>query len=96
MHTCCQHFQIIHATRSDQLYYTIIKSRTMNASNCSTIFKIHKLRGTFNEIDRCSITNYGNFDFNSKLLHYAEARAITKHSVLDAPFTNSAKEKVLS
>ena len=48
----------------------------MKASKYSNTFQMHEQRGTFNGIDTCSVTNYGNFDFCLKLLDESEGRSI--------------------
>ena len=76
---CRQPYHILPSERPDQLCHAVIKNRTikpMKASGYSNTFQMHEQRGTFNGIDTCSITNFGNFDCCSYLRHESECRSI--------------------
>ena len=50
----------------------------------------------FNGIDTCSITNFGDFSFCSKLLDESESRAIAHRPDINALLGNLTKLNVLS
>ena len=50
----------------------------------------------FNGIDTCSITDYGNFDFNSKLSQKAESISLINRSDINAHLAQLVHKKVLS
>ena len=57
---------------------------------------MHKQRGTFNGIDTCSVTNYGNFDFCSKLLDKSKGRSIKNHPDTDDLLTLLSNAHIIS
>eukprot|EP00957_Ditylum_brightwellii_P167932 12783290-Ditylum_brightwellii.AAC.1 len=67
----------------------------MKAHTYSTLFSMHEQQGTFLGIDACSITNFGDFSFCSKLLHNAEVRSLRNRPDINALLTQLAKEKVI-
>jgi hypothetical protein len=99
IHPCLQPDHILPSAHSDQLCHAVIKSRTikpMKASKYSNTFQMNEQRGSFNGIDTCSITNYGRFDFCSKLQHENECRSIGNRPDINALLTQLCKEKVMS
>ena len=56
----------------------------VSASKSSTSFEMFEQTGTFNGVDTCSVTNYGNFDFNSKLTNEYEARLLINRPDINA------------
>ena len=79
IHPLRQPHHILPSPHPDQLCHCVIKSRTikqLKASHYSNTFQMHEQRGTFNGIDTCSITNCGQFDFTSRLLHESECKSI--------------------
>ena len=90
---------ILPAAKADQLAYTVIKPRTirpMKAATYSTAYQMHEQRGSFNGIDTCSITSFGNFDFCSNLSLVDESRAIRKRPDMKGLLSTLAEEKVIS
>ena len=57
---------------------------------------MHEQRGTFNSIDTCSITNYDNFNFCSKLLDKSEGRLIKNRSNTNALLTQLSNAHIIS
>ena len=87
------------ARRPDQLCQAVIQPRIirpMKASKYSTSFQMFQQTGTFNGIDTCSATSYGNFDFSSKLSAEAQARSISNRPDINAHLSRLRKEKVIS
>jgi hypothetical protein len=52
--------------------------------------------GTFNGIDTCSASSYGNFDFRSKLSAESEARSISNHLDIHAHLSKLREENTIS
>lgn len=87
------------ARKPDQLCQAVMQPRVlrpMKASKYSTSFQMFHQSGTFNGIDTCSATNYGNFDFSSKLTAEAEARSITNRPDINAHLSKLREENVIS
>ena len=55
---------------------------------------MHEQKGTFNGLDTCSITNYGNFGFNFNLSTMPEARTINNRPDSNALLTELTKQKI--
>ena len=87
------------ARRTDQLCQAVVKPRIVRpvrvSKYCST-FQMFQQNGTFNGLDTCSNTTYGNFDSISKLSAEAEARSIANRPDINAHLTKLRKEKVIS
>ena len=87
------------ARKPDQLCQAVMQPRIlrpMKASKYSTSFQMFNQTGTFNGIDTCSATSYGNFDFISKLTAEAEARSIFNRSDINAHLSKLREENVIS
>ena len=66
--------------RSDQLCQAVIQpriSKPVKSSKCFTRYQVFHQSETFNIIDTCSVTSYGNFNSTSKLLVEFESRSIS-------------------
>ena len=61
----------------------------------STVFPMHVQRGSFNGINTCSITNFGNFDFTSKFSSEAESRAIKNLPGINARLSQLGQQDIL-
>ena len=60
---------------SDQICHAVIKTRSlkpMKKGYFSNTYQMHEQRGSFQGIDTCNVTKYGNFNHNSYLLHESE------------------------
>ena len=87
------------ARRPDQLTQVVMQPRILKpikASKYSTTYQIFSQTGTFNGIDTCSATSYGNFGFNSMLTFEAEARSISNRPDINAHLSHLRKEKIIS
>ena len=87
------------ARRTDQLCQAVVKPRIVKyvrvATYCAT-FQMFQQQGTFNGINTCSNTTYGNFYSTSKLSAEAEVRSIVNRPNINAHLTKLRKEKVIS
>jgi hypothetical protein len=68
----------------------------MKAATHSTAYQMHEQRGSFNGIDTCSVTSFGNFDFCSNLSLIDESRAIRNRPDMKGLLSTLAEEKVIS
>ena len=68
----------------------------MKASKYSNTCQMHEQRGTFNGIDTCSIADYGNFNFCSKLLDKSEGRSIKNRPDTNALLTQLSNAHIIS
>ena len=59
----------------------------MKKSAYSDLFQMHVHMGSFNEIYTCSVTDFGKFDFTSKLTSDAESIPIIHHPDTNALLT---------
>ena len=90
---------ILPLRHGDQLCHAVLKPRTvkpMKAGAYSNTYQTQEQRGLFNGIDTCSITNFGDFSFCSKLLDESESRAIAHRPDINALLGNLTKLNVLS
>ena len=90
---------ILPSRHGDQLCHAVLKPRTvkpMKAGAYSNTYQTQEQRGLFNGIDTCSITNFGDFSFCSKLLDESESRAIAHRPDINALLGNLTKLNVLS
>ncbi len=72
---------ILPSRQGDQLCHAVIKPcliHPMRASKYSNIYQMHEQRGSFQGVDTCDVTNFGDFSFCSVLLDDSELRTI-KH-----------------
>ena len=87
LHTPRQPNHILPSGKGDQLCHDVIKPRTikpMRASKYSNIYQMHEQRGSFQGVDTCDVTDFGDFSFTSVLLDESESR-----SVKNRPYINS-------
>ena len=68
----------------------------MEGSNYSNTIQMYEQCGTFNGIHTCSVTNYGNFDFCSKLLDKNEGRSIKNRPSTNALLTQLSNAHIIS
>ena len=90
---------IIPSRHGDQLCHAVLKPRTiksMKAGAYSNSYQTQEQRGSFNGIDTCDITNYGDFSFCSKLLDENESRAIAHRPDINALLSKLMKSNILS
>ena len=81
IHPPRQPHHIIPSDKGDQLCHAVIKPRLikpMVARKYCTTYQMNEQRGSFQGIDICDVTNFGNFSFCSALLDESESRTI-KH-----------------
>ena len=60
---------------SDQICHAVIKTRSlkpMKKGHFSNTYQMHEQRGSFQGVDTCNVTKFGNFNHNSYLLHESE------------------------
>ena len=79
IHPPRQPHHIIPSHKGDQLCHAVIKPRLirpMVASKFNITYQMHEQRGSFQGIDTCDITNFGDFSFCSVLLDESESRSI--------------------
>ena len=71
----------------------------MRASKYSNIYQMHEQRGSFQGIDTCDITDFGNFSYCSYLLDESESRSIMNrpdiNSILDNLENDGFMESVI-
>ena len=99
IHTCRSPDHVLPQPFSDQLCHAVIQSRTVRpvqAKKYSTSFQMHEQRGTFNGIDTCSITNFGQFDMTSLLNAQSEARTIRNRPDINALLNQLVSQKKMS
>ena len=99
LHVPRQPHHILPSRESDQLCHGVIKSRTiqpLKASTYSISYQMHEQRGTFNGIDTCNITNYGRFDFCSKITHDNECRSIGNRPDINSLLNKLCNEKKIT
>ena len=71
-HTFRKPYHFLSSSNPDQLCHDAIKIHTMKllkAAKYSNNFQVHKQQGNCNGVGTCTIKNYGQFGFCSKLLH---------------------------
>ena len=99
LHLPRQPHHILPCSHPDQLCHGVIKPRTIHplkASTYSISYQMHEQRGSFNGIDTCNITNYGRFDFCSKLLYDAECRSIGNRPDINSLLSKLCDEKKIT
>ena len=87
VHTPRQPYHIIPSEKGDQLCHAVVKTRLikpMRAAKYSNIYQMHEQRGSFQGIDTCDVTDFGDFSFTSILLDESESR-----SIMNRPDINS-------
>ena len=70
VHTPRQPYHIIPSEKGDQLCHAVVKTRLikpMRAAKYSNIYQMHEQRGSFQGIDTCDVTDFGDFRFCSVL-----------------------------
>ena len=85
--------------RADQLCQAVINPRIIKpvqASKYSTSFQMFQQSGTFNGIDTCSNTSFGNFDFKSLLIDESEARSISNRPDINNHLNKLKEDEVIS
>ena len=66
IHPPRQPHHTIPSQKGDQLCHAVIKPRLikpMKASKYSNTYQMHEQRGSFQGIDTCNVTNFGDFSF---------------------------------
>lgn len=99
LHPPRQPVHILPSATSDQLCHAVIKPRTvkpLKASKYYTTYQMHEQKGSFQGVDTCSITNYGDFSFTSVLLDQFENRSIAMRSDINALLNHLKKDEHLS
>lgn len=72
-------YHIIPSSKNDQLCHAVIKPRLikpMKAMQYSNCYQMHEQKGSFQGLDCCDITNFGDFSYCSYLLDESESRTI--------------------
>lgn len=90
---------ILPSRHDDQLCHAVLKPRTVKlliAGAYSNSYQTQEQRGSFNGIDTCNITNFGDFSYCSKLMDESESRAITHIPDINALLSNHPKSHILS
>ncbi len=90
---------ILPSRQGDQLCHAVIKPRLihpMRASTYSNIYQMHEQRGSFQGVDTCDVTNYGDFSFCSVLLDESELRTIKHRPDINALLDSLEKDGFLS
>jgi hypothetical protein len=98
IHPCRWHHNLS-SRKPDQLCQAVVQPRILKpvkASKYSTSFQMFHQTGTFNGIDTCSATSYGNFHFRSKLMAESEARSISNRPDINAHLSKLRSENVIS
>ena len=83
----------------DQLCQAVVNPRTLKPvkpSKYSTSYQMFQQTGTFNGLDTCTHTSYGNFDFTSKLNNEAEARSLANRPDINAHLGKLSKDGIIS
>ena len=78
---------IIPSDKGDQLCHAVIKPRLikpMRTSRFCNIYQMHEQQGSFQGIDTCDVTDFGDFSFCSVILDESESR-----SIMNRPDINS-------
>ena len=99
IHPPRQPYHILPSAKGDQLCHVCIKPRTikpMKASKYCTKFQMSEQRGSFQGVDTCSVTNFGDFSFTSVLLDESESRSIALRPDINALLMKFQKENQLS
>ena len=92
IHTPRQPYHVIPSEHGDQLSHAVIKTRfikPMKAKKFSNTYQMHEQRGSFQGIDTCDVTDYGNFGICSVLLEESESR-----SIMHRPDINSLLDRL--
>ena len=87
IHPPRQPHHIIPSEKGDQLCHAVIKPRLikpMKASKYSNTYQMHEQRGSFQGIDICDVTNFGEFNYCSVLLDESESRCIKSRPDINA------------
>ena len=82
----------------DQLSHAVIKPRTirpMKASKYCTTYQMHEQRGSYQGVDTCDVTNFGDFSFCSMILDEHESKSIACRPDINSLLLKLEKEKVL-
>jgi hypothetical protein len=85
--------------KPDQLCQAVIQPRVLKAAKAkkySMSFQMFHQTGSFNGIDTCSATSFGEFNIKSKLLFEAEARSIANRPDINALLTKLREEDIIS
>ena len=90
---------IIPSQKGDQLCHAVIKPRLirpMVASKYCNTYQMHEQRGSFQGIDTCDVTNFGDFGYCSKLLNESESRSIKHRPDINALLDNLVSDNLMS
>ena len=89
---------IIPSAKGDQLCHAVIKPRLikpMKAMQYSNTYQMHEQRGSFQGIDTCDITTFGDFSYCSVLLDESESRTIKHRPDINALLDHLEKDGCL-
>ena len=98
VHTCRWQHNLT-SKKPDQLCQAVIQPRVIKparAKKYSMSFQMFHQTGSFNGIDTCSATSFGEFNIQSKLLFEAEARSISNRPDINALLTKLREENIIS
>ena len=90
---------ILPSRHGDQLCNAMLKPwtvKSMKSEAYSNSYQTQEQRGSFNGIDTCNITNFGDFSYCSKLMDESESRAIAHRPDINALLSNHLKSHILS
>lgn len=99
LHPPRQPKHILTSKRGDQLCHAVVRPRTirpMKASKYCTSFQMHEQQGSFQGVDTCSVTSFGDFSKSSILLDESESRSIVGQPDINALLQKLQKQKHLS
>ena len=95
LHTPRQPNHILPSGKGDQLCHAVIKPRTikpMRASKYSNIYQMHEQRGSFQGVDTCDVTDFGDFSFTSVLLDESESRSVKNRPDINSLLNHYEKD----
>ena len=96
----CRWKHTLSSKHPDQLCQAVINPRMLRpakASSYSITYQLFQQKGTFNGIDTCTATRFGNFGLPyNMLLQEAEARSIYNRPDIHAHISNLVDENVMS
>ena len=99
VHVPRQPNHILPSSSGDQLAQAVIKPRSirpLKATKYVNLYQMHKQRGSFQGIDTCNITTFGDFSKTSILLDERESRSITCRRDVNMLLSQLQKDSVIS